>query len=128
MVLGVATITAFLFLGSEETIDAPRLSGAGLERGAADEADGPAAAPVVRIVGGTPPASGPVRLTYGQGSRARFRVITDAPATIAVLGYGIEEDVRSGDVVSFRAIRRGQFAVVAAASRISLASIRVVPR
>ncbi len=88
MVLGVATITAFLFLGSEETIDAPRLSGAGLGQGAAPKAKGAAAVPVVRIEGGAPPASGPVRLSFGQGDRARFRVVTDAPTTIAVPATG----------------------------------------
>ena len=128
MVLGVATITAFLFLGSEETIDAPRLSGAGPRQGAAPKAKGAAAVPVVRNEGGAPPSSGPVRLSFGQGGRARFRVVTDAPTTIAVPGYGIEEEVGSGDVISFRVARRGEFAVVVAASRIGIASIRVVPR
>jgi hypothetical protein len=125
VILGVATITAFLFLGSEDTIDAPRLSGPGAGQG-----NGGAIAeiPAVRIEGGAPPPSGPVRLAFEQGARVRFRVLTDAPTTIAVLGYGIERQVRSGEQVSFRARRPGQFAVVVADSRIGIASVTITPR
>lgn len=125
MILGVATITAFLFLGSEETIDAPRLSG---PEATEDRADAGAEIPTVRIKGGAPPPSGPARLAYEQGERVRFRVLTDAPTTIAVLGYGIERQVRSGERVSFRARRPGQFAVVVADSRIGIASVTITPR
>ena len=125
MILGAATITSFLFLGSEDTIDAPRLS----SPGAADDGGGAGAEiPVVRIEGGAPPPSGPVRLAFEQGERVRFRVLTDAPTTIAVLGYGIERRVRSGERFSFPARRPGQFPVVVADSRIGIASVRISPR
>ena len=125
MVLGVATITAFLFLGSEDTIDAPRLSGPGAGQGSGGAS---AEIPVVRIEGGAPPPSGPVRLAFEQGERVRFRVLTDAPTTIAVLGYGLEREVRSGERVSFRPRRPGEFAVVVADSRIGIASVTITPR
>lgn len=126
MILGVATITAFLFLGSEDTIDSPRLGDGGPQ--ALRRAQGRPGIPVIRIAGGAPPPSGPRRLRFSEGSRVRLRFLTDSPARIAVLGYGVEEEVTSSEVVSFRADRRGQFAVVAADSRIGLASITVVPR
>jgi hypothetical protein len=125
VILGVATITAFLFLGSEDTIDAPRLSGPGAGQG---RGGGAAEIPVVRIEGGAPPPSGPARLGFEQGERVRFRVLTDAPTTIAVLGYGIERQVSSGERVSFRARRPGQFPVVVADSRIGIASVTITPR
>jgi hypothetical protein len=134
VVLGVGIVAAFVFLGSEETIDAPRISGIegdsaqGLagERGSAPppRSQRPPIA-TVRVEGVAPPESGPARLEFRRGSTARFRVVSDAPVTIDVLGYGISEPVESGDVISFRATRVGQFPVVVSGSNIGVATVRV---
>jgi hypothetical protein len=133
VVLGIAVIAAFLFLGSEGTIDAPRISGVDTgksERPRPKPAPKPQPAPriaTVRVIGGAPPPAGPARLRFHQGDRARFRIETDAPVGIEIPGYGIAETVESGTVVSFRAHRSGQFPVVVAASHIGIAELRVEP-
>ena len=107
-------VTGFLFLGSEETIDAPRVSDGDL--------------PVVRVVGGAPPPSGPVKLEFARGARARFRLVTDAPTVIEVRGYGIRRKVEESLVFTFRASQGGRFPVVAGGSDVAVASLRVSPR
>ena len=75
-----------MFLGSEDTIDAPRISGLEAE-GEDRPATGPGAGtsperpPIatVRVSGGAPPPSGPAQLEFRRGAKARFRVVTDAP-------------------------------------------------
>lgn len=144
IVLGVGIVTAFVFLGSEGTIDAPRISGEGATgTGGAGErqrqrqtseirrqrqrqrGEGPAAPPVVTVIGGAPPQSGPARLDFKQGQRVRFRIRTDSPVGIEIPGYGISETINSDAVVTFRARRPGQFPVVVAASHIGIASLRI---
>jgi hypothetical protein len=130
LVLGIATAAVFVFLGSEGTIDAPRISGVESAKPGAAPDPGPAAAPTgprptptVRVVGGAPPPSGPARLHFKRGGKVRFRLVTDAPVAIAVPGYGVEETLESGQTLSFAATRVGQFPLVAAASEISLATL-----
>ena len=132
--IGVAVIVAFVFFGSEGTIDAPRISGVDTGKPAPAPKSKPAskprnlpAIPVVRVIGGAPPPAGPVRLRFQRGERIRFRIDTDAPVGIEVPGYGIAETVESGTVVSFKADRAGQFAVVVAASHIGIADLRISP-
>lgn len=136
IVLGVGIVTAFVFLGSEDTIDAPRVaSGDSAERTTPAE-PGPAgggatgggsAVPVVEVAGGAPPASGPAELEARRGERVRFRVRTDAPVALEVAAFGVAETVEDGSVVSFRAARAGQFPVVVAASQIAVATLRITP-
>ena len=134
LLLGVGIVIVFVFLGSEDTIDAPRISGIQGEQedqsGRAGERDSdrrPEPPPIatVRVRGGAPPASGPPRLEFRLGSTARFRVVSDAPVAIEVLGYRIAETVESAAVISFRASRAGQFPVVVTGSNIGIASLRV---
>ncbi len=134
VLLGVAVIVAFVFFGSEGTIDAPRISGVDTGKPAPAPKSKPApkprtlpAIPVVRVIGGAPPPAGPARLRFHRGERIRFRIDTDAPVGIEVPGYGIAETVESGTVVSFKADRAGQFAVVVAASHIGIADLRILP-
>ena len=94
------------------------------EQGAAPRA--PAAAPSDRHgQGGGGRAAGerPGPARVSTRSTARFRVVSDAPVTIDVLGYGISEPVESGDVISFPATRVGQFPVVVAGSNIGVATL-----
>jgi hypothetical protein len=126
ILLGIAVVTAFVFLGSETTIDAPRISGVDTGKG---PSGGRKPAPLVRVVGGAPPPSGPVRLASELGSTVRFTVDSDAAIGIEVPGYGVSETVDAGrSEVSFRAKKPGQYAVVVAASHIAVATLRVARR
>jgi len=128
IVLGVAVVAAFVFLGSEDTIDSARISGLpnrGSHAGPVPRPGLPHGIPAIRIRGGAPPPSGPARLVVDRGERARFRVLTDIPLTLDILGYGISHDVRAGTVISFRASRAGQFPVVVSFSHINVAVLHV---
>lgn len=140
-------IAAFVFLGSEGTVDAPRITG--VDTGKPPPASKSAAAPAkpepaakpkptpkpaphpiptVEIVGGAPPeAAGPAKLRFKRGQRVRFKVETNEPVTIEIPGYGIAETVESGDLVSFPARHTGQFPVIAAATHIGVADLWVRP-
>jgi hypothetical protein len=128
--VGVAVVAAFVFLGSEGTVDAPRISGVDTGKpGAANPAPAPPRPlPTVRVIGGAPPPSGPAQLHFKRGEEVRFRIVSDAPTAIEIPGYGIEETVESGQVVSFEAKRVGQFPLVAAGGEIGLASLFVSRR
>jgi hypothetical protein len=121
-VLGVGVVAAFVFLGSEETIDAPRLSNGDGSSGTQPPAAG---LPIVRVVGGAAPAAGPAELEVQRGARARFRVVSDEPSVIGVPGYGIRRRVDGSQVVGFRASRAGRFEVIVAGSGVLIASLRV---
>ncbi len=143
IVLGLGIVAAFVFLGSESTVDAPRISG--IDTGKPGASPKPAAPappvapkpapaptpaphpiPTVHVIGGAPPTvSGPAQLHFKRGEEIRFRVQSDAPVGIAIPGLGIEETVESGQVVAFKARRVGQFPVIVAGGDISLASILV---
>ncbi len=143
IILGVGIVTAFVFLGSEGTIDAPRISGAAgagrqkPEAGSPDRrralsgkqrAQGSVAAagiPVVEVIGGAPPESGPPQFDFTLGGKARFKISTDAPVAISIPGYGIDDTVDSAAIVSFRATKPGQFPVVASATDIAIATLRI---
>lgn len=81
----------------------------------------------MRVTGGAPPASGPVRLEFGQGERVQFEVRSDAAiGTIEIPGLGVSESIEAGRTrVRFRAERVGEFPVVVSASHIGIASVRV---
>lgn len=125
LALGVAVVAGFVFLGSESTIDAPRISG--IDTGKPGGGAGPAAIPVVRVIGGAPPASGPVLIESSQGRRLRFRVVSDAAiGAIEIPGLGVSEEIGAGSTdIVFRPARPGQFPVIVAASHIGIASLRV---
>ena len=123
--LGIGVVAAFVFLGSEGTIDAPRISGVAEQPKPGLPLPGGSPIPVVRVIGGAPPASGPVHLQATRGERVRFRVVTDVPVGIEIPGYGVNETVDSGQKVSFRATRTGQFPVIVSASHIAIATVQV---
>ena len=134
ILLGIGIVTAFVFLGSEGTIDAPRLND-GTARGGAGGNPGrgggkqqkpkPKPVPVVRAIGGAPPPSGPPRLDFRKGRRVRFRVVTDTPLGIEVPGYGVKKTVESEATFSFPATRIGQFPVIVDFSHIAIATLRI---
>jgi hypothetical protein len=124
IVLGIGVIVLFVFEGSEDVIDAPRISGI--------EGSQPPPGlrvPLVRVVGGMPPAGGPVRLDFKQGQTARFVVGSDQAIGIEIPGYGVNRSVQPGrTLVTFEADRAGQYPLRVSASGIDIANLRVAPR
>jgi hypothetical protein len=133
LLLGVGVVTAFVFLGSEGTIDAPRIDhgtaarGGHANRGNRDRQrqQGPKPVPVVRVIGGAPPPSGPPRLDFKKGRTVRFQVVTDTALGIEVPGYGVSKTVESAATFSFPATRTGQFPVIVDFSHIAVATLRI---
>jgi hypothetical protein len=131
ILIGVGIVTAFVFLGSEGTIDAPRIEEGGSTGGAQRSPANnprkprPKPVPVVRVIGGAPPPSGPPRLDFRHGRTIRFRVLTDTALGIEVPGYGIHRTVESAETLSFPASRIGQFPVIVDFSHIAVATLRV---
>jgi hypothetical protein len=126
VVLGIAVVTAFVFLGSETTIDAPRISG--VDTGKQRKGGAGTPPPIVRVIGGAPPSSGPTSLGFSQGATVRFTVDSDTPVGIEIPGYGVREALEPGrSSVSFRATKRGQYPVIVSASHIAVATLRVTP-
>jgi hypothetical protein len=128
LVLGLGVIVVFVFEGSEDTIDAPRISG--IEPGGAGGGAGAVTrVPLVRVVDGRPPPTGPVRIDFEQGSRARFVVGSSTATEIEIPGYGVRRSVAAGrTLVSFEARNAGQYPILVAASKIEVARMRVAPR
>lgn len=130
IVLGVGVIALFVFESSEDTIDAARISG--LEEGGQQQGAGsgaPVQVPLVRVIDGKPPAGGPVQLDFEQGTRARFVIGSNAPVEIEVSDLGVTRGAGAGrTLVSFDLPRPGQFPVLAADSKIELATLRVAGR
>jgi hypothetical protein len=126
VILGVAIVAAFVFLGSEQTIDAPSLGGHHGGGQTSSTSSGPCAA-TVRILGGAPPETGPARLHCHEGDRVRLQVISDGAVGVELLGYGIARTVAPGHpaTIEFTASRSGNFALIVTASHIAVAQIRV---
>lgn len=126
LTLGIGLIVLFVFEGSEGTIDAPRISGIeGTQQGGGGQSR-QVRVPLVKVIAGKPPASGPTRLDFKKGRRARFVVQTDQELGIEVVGYGVSRTVSPGrTLVSFRTSKSGQFPIVDSASEIAIANLRV---
>jgi hypothetical protein len=130
LILGVGIVTAFVFIYSEETVDAPSIS----RNGAPGDAPGggggkPAPAPVatVRVINGAPPPQGPVKLHYDRDEVARLRVISDGTVVVELMGYGIARTVEAGKpaLIRFKASKPGSFPLLVSATSIGVAEIRV---
>ena len=122
--LGIGVVTAFVFWGSESTIDAPRISG--IDTGEPASGGQGAHNPVVRVIGGAPPKSGPVTLRFRQGQEVRIEFDSDSATGIEVPGYGISETIDAGrSSVSFAGRKAGRFPVIATASHIGVATLRI---
>ncbi len=130
LILGVGIVTGFVFIYSEETIDAPSLSEEGGDGQARGGGEGPPELPpvaTVRVVDGVPPPSGPAELHYRRDEVVRLRVVSDGTVGVELLGYGIERTVAAGEpaLIRFKASRPGDFPLVVTASRIDVARISV---
>ena len=133
IILGVGVVVVFVFVYSEQTVDAPSISGSAKEnRGRKPHPSSPssrAQPPVatVRVIGGAPPASGPPVLEYRKGDQVRLRIISDQTELLQALGLGINVTAPAGRPVTreFKASKTGDFPLVVAASHIDVARISI---
>jgi hypothetical protein len=135
LILGVGIVTAFVFVYSEQTVDAPSISGnggGGHARGQPRGGGGngkPTPPPVatVRVIDGAPPASGPAELHYGKDDLVRLRVISNGTVGVELMGYGISRTIEAGQpaLIRFKATKSGNYPLVVTASHIDVARITV---
>jgi hypothetical protein len=130
LILGVGIVTAFVFVYSERTVDAPSISGkggGGQARGGGEGKPSPPPVATVRVINGAPPPSGPAQLHYGKDELVRLRVISDATVGVELMGYGIDRTIEAGKpaMISFKASKPGNFPLIVAASHIDVAQITV---
>jgi hypothetical protein len=130
LILGVGIVTGFVFLYSEETIDAPSISEEGGDGQAPDARRDPSSPPpvaTVRVIDGVPPASGPAELHYRRDDLVRLRVVSDGAVGVELLGYGIERTITAGKpaLIRFKASKPGDFPLVVTASSLAVARISV---
>jgi hypothetical protein len=130
LIVGVGIVTAFVFVYSEQTVDAPSISGNGGDgqaRGGGAGKPSPPPVATVRVIDGAPPASGPAQLHYGKGDLVRLRVISNGTVGVELMGFGISRTIEAGNpaMISFKASKPGNFPLVVTASHIGVAEIRV---
>jgi hypothetical protein len=130
LILGVGVVAVFVFVFSEQTVDAPSLSGGrdGTAESGAGGA-GPSATPVatVRVIGGGPPPSGPAQLHYRRGDLVRLRVLSDGPVRLQLRGYGIARTATAQrpTPIRFKASLPGNFPLLVTGSHVAVAGLRV---
>ena len=84
--------------------------------------------PVVKVIGGAPPTdAGPKQLTFRKGEKVRFEIETDEPFSFEIKGLGITQSIESTSTISFKATKTGQFPVIATATLIGVADLRIKP-
>jgi hypothetical protein len=130
LILGVGAVVVFVFVYSEQTVDAPSLSENGSSGHRGGGGGGGAGQPpvaTVRIIGGAPPATGPRELHYRTGDLVRLRLVSDAAVGVQLIGYGVDRNVQAGrpTLIRFKASRPGSFPLLVAASHIDVARITV---
>ncbi len=130
LILGVGIVTAFVFVYSERTVDAPSISGkrgSGAAGGGGEGKPAPPPVATVRVINGTPPPSGPAELHYGKDELVRLRVISDGTVGVELMGYGIDRTIEAGKpaMISFKASKPGNFPLIVTASHIDVAQITV---
>lgn len=127
LILGVGIVTGFVFIYSEETVDAPSISP---DRGGEAGGEGPGPPPpiaTVRVIDGLPPASGPAELHYRRDEVVRLRVVSDGTVGVRLMGYGIDRTIEAGEpaLIRFRASKPGNFPLVVTTSLIDIARVTV---
>lgn len=145
LAIGLGVLAYFVFVHSEGTIDAPKVNesgqttttpepsppahpGAPEEPAKAPAQKSPKQVPVVRVIGGAPPTdSGPKQLTFHKGEKVRFEIDTNEPFSFEIRGLGIEQSIAQSSVISFEATKVGQFPVIATATLIGVADLRIKP-
>lgn len=139
VILGVAVVVVFVFVYSEQTVDAPSISddapkapregakGSERDRGLPRDTGRPTPVAAVRIIGGAPPPSGPVQLRYRKGEEINLRVISDQTVRLQALGLGTSTTVHAGQPLGwgFKASKTGDFPLLVLPSHIDVATITV---
>ena len=129
--LGVGVIVAFVFLFSEQTVDAPSLSGAqppaASNHGSGPSPQGDPPIATVRITDGEPAAGGPPALLYRQGEEIRLSVVSDTTLDVELTGYGLTRTIPAQEAteIDVRATRPGPFSLVVARSDLTVARVTV---
>ena len=130
VILGVGIVAGFVFLYSEDTVDAPSISTGDRGSGRRSEGGNSGSVPpvaTVRVIDGVPPASGPAELHYRRDDLVRLQVVSNGVVGVELIGYGIERTIPAGEptLIKFKASKKGSFPLVVAASRIDVARITV---
>jgi hypothetical protein len=130
LILGVGIVTGFVFIYSEETVDAPSISseeGTGEAGGEGQGSGSRSPVATVRVIDGLPPASGPAELHYRRNELVRLRVVSNGTVGVKLMGYGIDRTIAAGEpaLIRFRASKPGNFPLVVAASLIHIARLTV---
>jgi hypothetical protein len=156
VVLGLGVLVYFVFVHSEGTIDAPKISGpesgkstsevpgeslpthpGSPEQPATPESgttgtgskNKPKPVPVVEVIGGAPPTgSGPKQLHFRQGEKVRFEIETDEPFSFEIRVLNVKKSIESSSIISFKATKSGQFPVIATATLIGVADLLIKPK
>ena len=133
LALGVGVVVAFVFVFSEQTVDAPSLSGQSAMGGNHRHGEHPSGEPrpiTVRIIGGAPPEAGPPPLRYQRGETIRLNVVSDATLRVRLTGYGLTRTIPAGKPteIQAKAAQTGSFALIVADSHIAVAQIAVSRR
>jgi hypothetical protein len=152
LAIGLGVLVYFVFVHSEGTIDAPKVNEGGTTTGQTTTATPPATTtpsqpeesettqpepptkkqskpvPVVKVIGGAPPTdSGPKQLTFHKGEKVRFEIETSEPFSFEIKGLNINQSIEESSVISFKATKVGQFPVIATATLIGVADLRIKP-
>ena len=136
IVLGIGVVVVFVFVYSEQTVDAPSISGTAKEHGArgasrqshqAGAGSRQTQVATVRVTGGAPPPSGPPVFHYRKGEQVRLRIVSDQTVLLQGLGLGISVTAPAGQPVTreFKASKTGDFPLVVATSHIDVARIAI---
>lgn len=150
LVIGLGVLVYFVFVHSEGTIDAPKVNEGGATteqttttsttpsqpeppgQGKTTEPKPPAQqrpVPVVEVIGGAPPTdAGPRQLTFRKGEKVRFEIETDEPFAFEIRGLNVKQSIEESSIISFKATKAGQFPVIASATMIGVADLRIKPR
>ena len=130
LILGAGIVTGFVFIYSEETVDAPSISqdgGGGEARRGGGDSGSPSPVATVRVINGAPPASGPAELRYRRDEVVRLRVVSDETLGVQLMGYGIDRTIAAGEpaLIKFKASKSGSFPLVVTGSFIDVARVTV---
>ena len=82
------------------------------------------------MIGGAPPTgSGPKQLAFHKGEKVSFEIETSEPFSFEIKGLDIRQSIEASSVISFPATKVGQFPVIATATLIGVADLRIrLPR
>ncbi len=118
---------------TEETLPG-EATGPGEEPGATEEGAPTKAkppvkpVPIVQVIGGAPPTdAGPRQLVFRKGEKVRFEIETDEPFSFEIKGLNIQQSIEGSSIISFKATKVGQFPVIATATLIGVADLRIKP-